>query len=394
MTRERTDWGLVWLCIGAGIVAAMQIGKAPPVILEIEADLGLDKVTAGWVISLISAVGMVLASFVGVLAGIIGPRRIHLSGFLLVALGSLIGLSAGNAPVLLASRLVESLGFLAIVVAAPPLLQRAIEPSDQGRVMGFWGCYMPTGMVIALLAAPALDAAIGWRGLWGLFAGITVAWGLLMLVRLPREVPLAGARPDWRAVTGAYAVKRVWILPAIFFVYNIQWMSVMGWLPSVMEEGFGLTGAAAALLTAVPIAVNACVNLLAGRLMHGGVPRWGLILFATSVMAASAVGICSDALAPELRYLLVIAFGGIGGLVPASLFAMAPRVVDRPQQLGVVNGLLVQGSNLGHVIGPPLIAAVATALGGWNASIWVLLGFSASAMILALVLRPVELARA
>ncbi|MEQ8709246.1 MAG: MFS transporter [Rhodospirillales bacterium] len=388
--RVATSWGLVWLCIGAGIVSALQIGKAPPVILEIQADLGLDKITAGWVISLISAVGMTIAAFVGVLAGVLGAKRVHLSGYLLIALGSGLGMTADSGSFLLFSRLVESLGFLAIIVSAPPLLQRVIARADLGRVMGFWGCYMPGGMVIALVAAPTLAGLVGWRGLWAVLAGVTLLWGLLVLWRMPADPSDARARPNWSLVISAFWRPRSWLLPVIFCVYNIQWMSVMGWLPSVLEDGFGQTGQAAALLTAVPIAVNACVNLVAGRLMHGGVPRWGLIMFASLVMAGSATGIFNSGLAPEIRFALVVLFGGIGGLIPASLFAMAPRVVAEPAQLGVINGLLIQGSNLGHVIGPPMAAAVATAYGGWNASIWLMLAAAAAAILLAAILRPIE----
>ena len=125
MNAERTDWRLVWLCIGAGIVGALQIGKAPPVILDIERDLGLTKVEAGWAISLISAVGVTLAPFIGILTGMLGARRVHLAGYLIIAAGSLLGMSAAGAGSLFAGRIFESLGFLAVIVAVPPMLQRA-----------------------------------------------------------------------------------------------------------------------------------------------------------------------------------------------------------------------------------------------------------------------------
>jgi MFS family permease len=32
----------------------------------------------------------------------------------------------------------------------------------------------------------------------------------------------------------------------------------------------------------------------------------------------------------------------------------------------LVNGLIVQGSNLGQTLGPPVVAAVAAASGGWR----------------------------
>ena len=127
-------------------------------------------------------------------------------------------MTADSGSFLLFSRLVESLGFLAIIVSAPPLLQRVIAPADQGRVMGFWGCYMPGGMVIALVAAPTLAGLIGWRGLWGVLAGVTLLWGLLVLWRMPADPSGARARPDWTLVISAFWRPRSWLLPVIFCV--------------------------------------------------------------------------------------------------------------------------------------------------------------------------------
>lgn len=390
MNAERTDWRLVWLCIGAGIVGALQIGKAPPVILDIERDLGLTKVEAGWAISLISAVGVTLAPFIGILTGMHGARRVHLAGYLIIAAGSLLGMSAAGAGSLFAGRIFESLGFLAVIVAVPPMLQRASTATDQHRVMAYWGGYMPVGMVIALVTAPLIADLVGWRGLWGVIIAVTLTWGLLMMVRLPADAARGGPPPDRRAVFATFRRPAVWLLPAVFCVYNIQWMSVMGWLPSVLEDGFGLTGQAAALLTALPIAVNATINMIAGRLMQAGMPRWWLMAFASSVMALSALGIFNEGLDAGLRYALVVAFGGFGGLIPASLFALAPRTVARNEQLGVVNGLLVQGSHAGQLAGPPLAAAIAIAFGGWNASLWLMLGAAAVTMSLIAIVRVME----
>jgi hypothetical protein len=46
-----TPWPTVLLIVGAGVVSAFQVGKAPAALAAIQADLGLDLVTASWLLS-------------------------------------------------------------------------------------------------------------------------------------------------------------------------------------------------------------------------------------------------------------------------------------------------------------------------------------------------------
>ena len=47
----KTRWGIVALAIAAGVVAAIQVGKVPPLITQLQADLDLSLVAAGWLAS-------------------------------------------------------------------------------------------------------------------------------------------------------------------------------------------------------------------------------------------------------------------------------------------------------------------------------------------------------
>ena len=50
----------------------------------------------------------------------------------------------------------------------------------------------------------------------------------------------------------------------------------------------------------------------------------------------------------------------------------------------------MQGSNAGHVIGPPILAAVVSATGGWHGAPWLFLFAAGVAVALALGIRAVE----
>ena len=72
-------------------------------------------------------------------------------------------------------------------------------------------------------------------------------------------------------------------------------------------------------------------------------------------------------------YLSVLLFSAVGGMVPATLFSLAVRLAPDPHTVSTTVGWMQQWSSLGQFVGPPLVAALASALGGWQWS-WALTG--------------------
>ena len=138
-------------------------------------------------------------------------------------------------------------------------------------------------------------------------------------------------------------------------------------------------------------AINIVGNLAAGRLLQRGVAAATLLRCGYAGMALACVLAFTDiaAGAAWLRYLGVLAFSLVGGLIPATLFTLALRVAPSESTLASTLGWMQQGSALGQFVGPPLLAWLALASGGWQAMAWL----SAAAALLALWLIP-ALARA
>ena len=65
------------------------------------------------------------------------------------------------------------------------------------------------------------------------------------------------------------------------------------WLPTFLVQERGASVTAAALLTALVVAVNVTGNLLGSWMMHRAAPRGHLISVAFLVMAACACGVFS-----------------------------------------------------------------------------------------------------
>jgi MFS family permease len=397
MTRSRKD-AAPWLVVLAGGVAALQVGKLPPALPALQAELGLTLVQSGFLLSMVQLAGMSLAVFMGLWADGMGLKRSMVRGLCLLALASGLGAFATSVTALLVLRAIEGLGFLLVALPAPALIRRLVPPAQLPGMLGVWGAYMPTGTALALLAGPLFIPAWGWGAWWGLFATVSLGMAVVLSRVVPTDPTVVSALVS---VTGAMAPQKgeqkgeqnggqkahpsqtpngpwqrlrltlstpgPWLVALTFGMYSGQWLAVVGFLPSIYAAA-GVGGALLGVLTASAAAVNIVGNLASGRLLQRGwAPRatlWlgfgAMALGSTVAFAAFTEGL------PWLRFAGVLLFSGLGGLVPGTLFSLAVRLAPGEQQVATTVGWVQQLSALGQFVGPPLVAAVAARAGGWQ----------------------------
>lgn len=359
------------------MVAAFHVGKAPPALPSILADLDASLGQAGWLLSTINLVTALAGMAIALTADRVGHRRLILLGTGVSALASLLGSFAPNVDVLLMTRVVEGVGFVAVTVAIPTLLLRVSLPSDQRLSMAVWSTYMPSGAGAMMLAAAIILPGSSWRFVWL----VASAASTFMLVAL-----LLGALPR-RELDRQPAVRRS-ILPEMtevatsggplaialcFGAYACCWFAVVGFLPTLLIDRLGFSTSTAAILTAVVAMVNVTGNLTAGWLLHHGVPRVAVIVGAATAMSFCAAGIFVDGVPDLLRFALAALYSAVIGVVPGALFTAIPIHAPRPQLVGASTGLLMQGSNIGGLLGPPITGAL-VASGGWSSAAWLTSG--------------------
>lgn len=376
------------LVILGGVAAALHVGKLPPAIGALQATLGLTLVQAGFLLSMVQAAGMSLGLVFGAWAEALGLKRSLVTGLVLVSAASAAGgaaalLEPGVAvPLLLVLRALEGLGFLMVVLPAPALVRRLVAPGHVNTMLGVWGAYMPLATALALLAGPLVVAAFGWARWWWALAAVTAAMALVVARRVPdaRLPPAAAASASsasWRArLARTLSAPGPWLVATSFAMYSGQWLAVIGFLPVICQQA-GLPPAATGVLTAGAAAVNVIGNLAAGRLLQRGwpAPRLLRIGFVTMALAsvvtfAGAASLQSGDGAPAtllaLRYAAVLLFSMAGGLIPATLFALAVRLAPGEDTLASTVGWVQQWSAFGQFAGPPLVAWVASRAGGWQ----------------------------
>ncbi|WP_418320191.1 CynX/NimT family MFS transporter [Piscinibacter sakaiensis] len=389
LPAARFDPALV--AILAGVCAALHVGKLPPAITALQAALGLSLMQAGFLLSLVQAAGMAAGVAFGALADGLGPRRSMLFGLAILALASALGGAADDATTLMVLRAAEGFGFLLVVLAAPALVRRLVAPARLSKMLGLWGAYMPLATAIALLAGPWVIALAGWRVWWWGLAALTVA----MAIWLAAAVTAGPSGPAMRSQTGPRWVARLgstlaapgpWLVAMAFAMYSGQWLAVIGFLPTVYAEA-GVAGTVAGALTALAAAANMIGNIAAGRLLHRGAPPTRLMSTGFVVMglatAIAFAGFGAGVPIPAgLRYGAVLMFSAFGGLIPATLFVLAMRVAPDEGSISATVGWVQQWSALGQFGGPPLVAWMAVATGGWQSTWLVTAAFSLLGLLL------------
>jgi MFS family permease len=216
-------------------VALVSIGKA----------FGIGADSTAWLLSALYLATAIGQPTMGRLADLVGPRKVYLTGTVLVGLGGLIGFLANSLLTLVIARVVIGFGTSAAYPAALAMVRRQsqrLHLDAPGSVLG------------ALAVAGQVSFAVG-PPLGGLLIAIG-GWRLTFLINLP--LALAGL------------------------------MSVLRWLPK--DETRDTTRSTVQALDPAGLALFAvALTGLLVFLMDLAAPRWWL-LAATAVMLAALTG--------------------------------------------------------------------------------------------------------
>jgi len=392
-TTPKTRWSIVALCTVAGIAVATQAGKAPPSLGLLREEFDLSLVHAGWIVSVLSATAATIGILAGGVSDRVGNRRTVIICLGFLVLGNLIGAFAPNSNVLLFSRFFEGIGFVGIVVSVPSIMVRVTTPSDQRLAFGLWASYMPLGMALTMALAPLILIPFGWRGLWLVNAAAIFAFAILFHASTRDLVPAirTGPRPPiLSAIALVLGRAGPWLLGLCFMTYATQWIGLMTWLPTFLTDSMHYSIADAALLTALIVAINVPGNWFGGWLLHRGATRWHLPAVACTIMGLCGLGIFSTSMPDTGRIAFALAFSFIAGLLPPTLLAGAPLHSPSPDLVATTNGVIVNGANIGSLLGPPAFGAFVALMGGWQASGLMMAFAGAAGLFISILLGIVE----
>ncbi|MDE4139484.1 MULTISPECIES: MFS transporter [Rhodobacterales] len=360
---QDTRWSVILLIWGAGLGAAAQYGKVSVVFAEM-AELFPDAGSAiGFTVSLVGFLGIGLGVIAGMVVASFGFRRT-----LVAALASGAAMSALQSldlpfSLFLATRVIEGLSHLGVVVAAPTLIAQISSNRHRGAALTLWSTFFAVAFAFLSWFGVPLARMAGVQALFATHAVIMAALALLLL-RVLRDVPVPPRQPLPRFADLPRLHLEIFRSPwlaapaAGWLFYTICFVAILTVLPPYLApqvRGFVM---GAMPLTSIAVSMTLGVFLL--RRIHA-VP---LIQAGFALSALALVWMWADPGAP----LACLALAGALGLVQGPSFASVAQLNSGAVDQASSNGALAMAGNLGNTIGTPLMVWV-LGLAGYNGMI-------------------------
>jgi MFS family permease len=366
MGRQRPTIVLIW-CIG--VLAAAQLGKFAVLIPLMRQDLDLSLAQAGWMVSLIEVSGASLGVLAGSAVGHMNCRTALVAGTALLVLAGLTEGFSTHITVLFIGRLMESVGYLLIVIAAPALIATVALPEDRGSALALWSTFVPVGLATGAALTGGAMLLLAWHG-------VLLVWSLLAALAVVACLSLP-ARTGRRLGRLLLPERAIWLLAAGFGCYTLVEVGILALLPTYLTDQWKAAPSVAASVTAA-VAASAVVGSAAASLAL----RWGTDHPGNQILRLISIGLLLPALmlfflfAPQDTdislstgsvYALAVLLNAISGLVPAVMFARLPDLTvgskGHVQDIAAANGVLAQFGAAGSLAGPPLLGF---AVGRWG----------------------------
>jgi EmrB/QacA subfamily drug resistance transporter len=403
----RSRWLGLALIAAAQFVVIMDtsiIGVALP---DIQAELGFTPESLSWVFNayVVAFGGLLLLG--GRLSDLLGARKIFITGWVILALGSVLAGAASNVGLEIAGRAIQGGGAALIAPAALSLLMALFGGTkDLPRAFAVYGAAAPIGGTAGVFLGGVLTEYASWP--WVFYISVPIAALVVALTPrvLPRLARQRGSVDVIGAVTGTlglaalvYGVVRIpevgWAgvetftaltagiaLLVIFFIVQARSRQPLLRLGIFRAPQLGAANIAQLLLGAAWVPMWFFLNLYLQQVLGAGAFAAGAALLPMTILIVLGMTLVAPRLLAKFgaKPLIVAGFGFLAaGLVwlslarpdgsyvldvlPASLvaaFGMALAFVPslgtaigaaRPEETGVASGLVNTSYQIGSAVG-------------------------------------------
>ncbi|MGZ5871778.1 MAG: MFS transporter [Bradyrhizobium sp.] len=282
---------------------------------------------------------------IGMLLDRYGPRRVQSTLMVVAALGSALFAASENFSMLLLGRALIGLGVAAALTAGIQAIVLWFPRERVPLLNGLMVMLGALGAVTATWPAELLVASIGWRELFGVFAGLTAVCALMVHFVVPEAAPITNKATSvglkkvytdprfWRlAPLSASCIGTAWALQGL---WAAQWLSDVDGLdrPGVLQHLF---------IMAVALSVGAIgLGIVADRLRQRGIGPETLLGGVATIFVAIQL-----ALILRLPLPSYVLWSGVAATGAATVLSYAVLADYFPKELtGLANGAL----NLFHI---------------------------------------------
>lgn len=353
-SSDKTPFGLVLLIWIAGLGAAMQFSKFSFIFSELPSIYPDAGIALGFLVSILSFLGILLGLFAGLFVTRIGFNRVLIGSLLIGAAMSYIQGFLPPLNVMLFTRLIEGLSQVGMVVAAPTLISQISAKRHRGFTLSLWGTFFGVAYAITNVVAAPIVETFGIGGLFFSHGAALTFMAIVLMFALPvRET-------DGRNAT----VPKLWHIPALHLqIYSSPFVSAaaLGWLCYTLTFVSLLTllperiapADRLFVVTAMPLA-GIISSMTIGVALLRFISAYRVIIIGFFLAAICALCVV---LWPALSLAYVALFAAMG-LVQGASFALIPQLNETAQDQANANGAQAQMGNLGNTVGTPMLLAL------------------------------------
>ena len=353
----------------ASIAVAANRFKVPPVLPVLMDELQVGMVTGGWLMSLSSVAGIVLAIPVAFLLTRIGLKFTGLVALGCAMAGAVVGALATGTTAMLLGRVIEGISVALIAVLAPTTISLWFPPRERGLPMGIWAAWVPVGNVVMFNLAHPLVNAHGWRAVW--WFGALFAFAAFLLVGLVLASPpqpgseKSSASAPPRDFGRMLLNPSAWLLALTFGAFGFCLLGYNTWAPKFLNDTLHIELAAANAYASLMFLAGIPANIIAGWLINRLRDRYSMLPAAFLLTTILFFwGFRLESVSIVAPYM--VALGFVSNFIPTATFTLAPETMPRIQLASLGLAIVMAGTNVGSVAGPPALGAVVSS-GSWSA---------------------------
>ena len=351
MRSRRTTLTLAALAAGATVFGAQGISPALP---AVQRAFGISDTQVGLITAAYMLPGVVLAIPLGYLADRLGRRIVFSTMALLYGAAGAAQALAPSFALLLGLRVVQGIGFAALMPLSVTLIADAYRGSEQVRAQASRQVSMTVSELVLPLVGATL-AGLSWRA-------PLAAQGVLVPVALLGFALLDDARPELRG-KAAYASElglamREPGMPAVLLAGFLRFwckFALVAYLPTMLVQRHGASLTQAAIVLSVASGVAAAVNFGVVRMLH---QVSGSFLLTAAVLG-TGLSLVLFAFVPSWQIGVIVAVGF--GVSDGTLQVLQNAFVAIAAPERVRGGLIaVSGMtrNAGKLVAPLVVGAL------------------------------------
>lgn len=382
MKNKSSAWLVIICAVSGAIAVAITQNKVLPCMGVIQNSFHIDMTSAGWLSSVFSVMGIVMAFPAVMVVNKLGAKASCLISVGCCILGAAIGLISQSFLFMIFGRVIEGIGAGLISIAVPNLISMWFPPENRGMPTGIWTSWQYVGQAVCFFFGSFISVQSGWKGVW-LFGLIIAAICFVLdvfFVREPergenhiRDCDLGKGNDGWdnlayngtNSVFSVFGNKNACLVSISIFCFCFASFGVITWAAPCWSAALGIDGTRANQYISLLAAVSLPLVLLSGWMLD----RVNRKLYGVIVFACYAFVAAGAFMLPSSGWIIafVMVYPVFESGVVTALWTLISQTAECGSKANSAVALLTLNSNVGMLAGPPLVGFCISAL-NWTAA--------------------------